>query len=163
MCIRDSYNGLAGGFDYRQQPEQDEQWLAWTSRDYWVQPMIYQYEQTKDEWYAYQTLKLAVNQSKYGYGSPVDIIRMLSKSPSMTGGALTALLKQVWSKGDQLYRLDGHRIDNLGVKSADIPLWFPEFADSESWWNEVTYNTNNLLNDTNGLLYACLLYTSRCV
>ncbi len=148
-----SYNGLAGGFDYRQQPDQDEQWLAWTSRDYWVQPMIYQYEQTKDEWYAYQTLRLAVNQSKYGYGSPVDIIRKLSKSPSMTGGALTALLKQVWNKGDQLYRLEGNRIDNLGVKSADIPLWFPEFVDSESWWNEVTYNTNNLLNDTNGLLY----------
>ena len=148
-----SFYGVPGGYDFSPQPDQDEQWSAWTSRSYWVDPMINEYRFTKNEYYAYHAISQMITQGKYDYGNPQAVISYLIDSQFMTPEAFTALMKMAQRAGHKEYYESKLRIDNLGIRSAEFARFFPELMANEDWWGKVTENINYLLNDENGLVY----------
>ena len=144
-----SWNSIPGGYKFTSQPDMDHHWQGWVAGPgLWLEPMIAEYNLTKDEFYPYYIISQLIKMYDCGV-TDIDtrpVFSHLINNQYMTPEAFTALMKLTMVRGHEIYYEYQKRVDNLGFVSPDYAVFFPEFTDSASWWNILDENIRYLLD-----------------
>ena len=144
-----SWNSIPGGYKFTSQPDMDHHWQGWVAGPgLWLEPMIAEYNLTKDEFYPYYIISQLIKMYDCGV-TDIDtrpVFSHLINNQYMTPEAFTALMKLTMVRGHEIYYEYQKRVDNLGFVSPDYAVFFPEFTDSALWWNILDENIRYLLD-----------------